>query len=114
MIAINMRVDLTTEAGKLLAMIAAAGGEYEWSRIQKRTQRNADYEKQHGLLKRACFGYRLKKGRAELDTAPFLSLLQPETFPRSAVRRQSHPRYQARCCPFNLTYPVGETTPSTT
>jgi DNA invertase Pin-like site-specific DNA recombinase len=91
LIAINMRVDLTTEAGKLLAMIAAAGGEYEWSRIQKRTQRNADYEKQHGLLKRACFGYRLKKGRAELDTAPFLSLLQPEAFPGDGQAAEPSP-----------------------
>lgn len=80
LISINMGIDHTTESGELLAMITAAGGKFEWSRIQHRTKRNADFEKQHNLLKRGCFGYRLNKGKAEFDKTPFLCVITPETY----------------------------------
>lgn len=77
LIALNMGgIDLCSDIGELLSTIAAAGGKYEWNRIQKRIKRNADYEKRHGLLKRAPFGYRLNKGIAEFDLQPFLCLLE--------------------------------------
>jgi predicted site-specific integrase-resolvase len=87
LISINMGIDHTTESGELLAMITAAGGKFEWSRIQKRTKRNADFEKQHNLLKRGCFGYRLNKGIAEFDTTPFLCLLTPDFYESSDIER---------------------------